>query len=174
MHKSVVGVLLIFVVVGVVGCAAYDKFKNLEPRVRTDPLAPFTLETTDNISQQDVSSEDWDEYAEDIESVEKIEVSYKYQSDKSVTVSIYISDNPNLTANNVAASAELLHQIDLEATPGDEWKTVYLEEVAGEQDIEEVLREYNGTFYVYMVISDDASVTISEFSVYPTLSLDVL
>ena len=35
MHRSVVGVLLILVVVAVVGCAAYDKAKDLTLTVRT-------------------------------------------------------------------------------------------------------------------------------------------
>ncbi len=172
MHRSVVGVLLILVVVAVVGCAAYDKAKDLTLTVRTAPQ-DFTLaEVNSGFEANDVTSEDWEDHADKIQSVDAIQVSYEYdnQSGAEVTISIYISEDPNLTAENVAASAKLLHQTTLpEGTD-----TVERGEV-GDAEARELLKQYKGNFTVYILaesIAETVTVTINDFRVYGAVNAD--
>jgi len=139
--------------------------------VRTDP-EDFTLTVSNSgFEANNVRSDDWEERADDIKSVKKIEVSYEYdnQSAAPVTVSVYISDNPNLTAENVAASAKLLYQTTLPEGAS----TIELQEV-GDAEARELLKQYNGNFTVYTLAESDGAVdvTVSQFRVYGTVNAD--
>jgi len=172
-HRSIPAVVLISAMILIAGCAAYEKAKNLDLSVRTDPQE-FTLnQVNSGFDSKAVGSEDWEDHADVIKSVDEVEVSYNYdnQTGAPVTVRIYVSENPNLTKENVAGEGTLLY----EKTLNEGENSVSREEIAN-AGVQDALEEYGGSFTVYVVTdstADTLDVEVTEFRVYGTCSLDL-
>ena len=176
-YAVAVAVLVVIVVMVIAGCAAYDKAKDINIAARTDPQ-DFALDPdNDGFDKKTVRSGTWEDHADEIQSVEKVEISYTStnNSQAPVDIKVYISDAPTLTPEELAAQATLVHTLTL-----PEGETTVRRDEALIQNIEQVkakLKQYEGKFTVYVVaesISDTVNVGITEFQVYGTFNAALL
>ena len=173
----VVLVLAMMVVMAMAGCAAYDKARDINISTRTDPQ-DFTLDPdNDGFEEKPVESGTWKDHADDIQSVEKVEISYTSvnTSGAPVDLDVYISKIAGLTREELPTQATLVHTLTL-----PEGETVMRRDEAVIQNIElvkDLLKQYKGKFTVYLVadsISETINVNITGFQVYGTCNADLL
>jgi hypothetical protein len=174
-YAIAVTVLVMMAVMVMAGCAAYDKAKDINIAARTEPKE-FKL-GNDGFDTKPVRSDTWEDEADKIKTVEKVEISYTStnNSQAPVDLKVYISDNPALQPDDLESEATLVHTLTL-----PEGETEVRRDEALIENIEQVkaeLKAYEGTFTVYVVaesISDTIDVDITGFQVYGTFNADLL
>ncbi len=175
MRRVLLFVVLAMFVAALTGCAAYDKAKDLNIEARTEPQ-DFTLDDINaGFDKKEVSSEDWEDNADNIKEVRNVEISYTYTNptDAAVEVDVYIS-RQNLEQAEVAAEATLLHQAVF--NPGTHDVSRDDATIENRAAVLNLLEDSDGKFYIYTVTSaqDGVNITIENFRVYSELNVDIL